>query len=573
MKSLFFAAVLILFMSFPPIHPQNDCPASVSPIKKNVIIKWYLNETGMSNASFKRQIGGPNLSIDVVRGIVRSAISSALSSWSYPSGVTSLEGSSGDRNLEIQFIPMAMNEWGQAPPPHANIYINYNQTWTDYSNLVTPTHWFDDINTLVLHEMGHIFGATHSQGSSVMDYSNLNVKRSLTQCDYNMTLNAYNPMYSVTVKNGFGVGNMSVDGVTYSVPTNGMVFLWRERTFPHSLQAVDQNYSGSGTTYMMRFNDWSGENYSNMNRAISIVAQNNTYGANFRKEFNIGFRNNFVGISNGGIINVNNTQYNAPTQNFPVIDGNQISASALYQVINGIQYTFSNWANDGSTQSSRSFAPNDHSTYTANFTGKPSNAGRYLTYGTTVNQPIRLYWTDNPNTNVTQYKIWRRVKHNGVVYPDELIATVNRGVQTYQDWEYALTSTYSHDLLWYDSRGYYTTEGSYAEPDFAAVFGRELAKGNSLASSNLPTECKAENYPNPFNPSTIIKYQLPEAGHVNLIVYDVLGNKIAQLVNEIKQAGVFEVEFSASLAIPSGVYFYCLQVGEFVETKKMILLR
>ncbi|NWF89269.1 MAG: hypothetical protein HXY50_07365 [Ignavibacteriaceae bacterium] len=70
-----------------------------------------------------------------------------------------------------------------------------------------------------------------------------------------------------------------------------------------------------------------------------------------------------------------------------------------------------------------------------------------MTFGTTVNQPIRLYWTDNPNLNVTHYKIWRRVKHNGVVYPDEIITNVNRGVQTYQDMGYVLTSTYSHDLL------------------------------------------------------------------------------------------------------------------------------
>lgn len=121
----------------------------------------------------------------------------------------------------------------------------------------------------MLHEMGHIFGATHSQGASVMDYSNLSVKRSLTQCDYDMTLNAYNPMYSVTVKNSFGAGNMKVDGGNQSIPANGAVFSWRERTFPHSVEAIDQNYSGSGTNYMMRFDVWRDElNNQNSNRNI-----------------------------------------------------------------------------------------------------------------------------------------------------------------------------------------------------------------------------------------------------------------------------------------------------------------
>ncbi|NWF89268.1 MAG: hypothetical protein HXY50_07360 [Ignavibacteriaceae bacterium] len=59
---------------------------------------------------------------------------------------------------------------------------------------------------------------------------------------------------------------MKVDGVTPSIPTNGVAFLWRERTFPHSLEAIDQNYSSSGTTYMMRFYNWAADpDYSKLN--------------------------------------------------------------------------------------------------------------------------------------------------------------------------------------------------------------------------------------------------------------------------------------------------------------------
>lgn len=93
-----------------------------------------------------------------------------------------------------------------------------------------------------------------------------------------------------------------------------------------------------------------------------------------------------------------------------------------------------------------------------------------------------------------------------------------------------------------------------------------------------PNEFKLlQNYPNPFNPSTKISYSVPCEGArcivpVQLKVYDVLGNEIAKLVNEYKSAGFYEVEFDAS-KLTTGIYYYQLQVGEFTDTKKMVLLR
>lgn len=80
------------------------------------------------------------------------------------------------------------------------------------------------------------------------------------------------------------------------------------------------------------------------------------------------------------------------------------------------------------------------------------------------------------------------------------------------------------------------------------------------------------NYPNPFNPSTIISWQSPAASWQVLKVFDVLGNEIATLIDEYKPAGKNEVEFNAS-QLSSGVYFYQLRAGKFVETKKMLYLR
>ena len=82
----------------------------------------------------------------------------------------------------------------------------------------------------------------------------------------------------------------------------------------------------------------------------------------------------------------------------------------------------------------------------------------------------------------------------------------------------------------------------------------------------------SQNYPNPFNPSTKISWQSLVGTWQTLKVYDVLGNEVATLVDEYKPSGTYEVEWNA-IDIPSGVYFYLLQAGEFIETKKMILMK
>jgi len=98
---------------------------------------------------------------------------------------------------------------------------------------------------------------------------------------------------------------------------------------------------------------------------------------------------------------------------------------------------------------------------------------------------------------------------------------------------------------------------------------------------SLPTEFGLEqNYPNPFNPTTKIKYSVPLSaigtGHtpsIQLRVYDILGREAATLVNKQQQPGNYIVEFNASDKLSSGVYIYKLQVGNFIQTKKMMLLK
>lgn len=82
-----------------------------------------------------------------------------------------------------------------------------------------------------------------------------------------------------------------------------------------------------------------------------------------------------------------------------------------------------------------------------------------------------------------------------------------------------------------------------------------------------------QNYPNPFNPSTKITYSIPERSNVSLKVFDLLGNGVAELVKGEIEAGTYDINFNASQLLSSAIYFYKLQAGSFVETKKMILLK
>jgi hypothetical protein len=92
-------------------------------------------------------------------------------------------------------------------------------------------------------------------------------------------------------------------------------------------------------------------------------------------------------------------------------------------------------------------------------------------------------------------------------------------------------------------------------------------------STEIPKEYNlSQNYPNPFNPVTMIKFSLPKASFITLKVYDILGREVSVLVNGQKPAGQYIVDFDAS-SLTSGVYFYRLESNDFVEVKRMVVLK
>ncbi|NCS90386.1 MAG: T9SS type A sorting domain-containing protein, partial [Ignavibacteria bacterium] len=105
------------------------------------------------------------------------------------------------------------------------------------------------------------------------------------------------------------------------------------------------------------------------------------------------------------------------------------------------------------------------------------------------------------------------------------------------------------------------------------AFGKKQVKKVTAEDTEVPKEyALSNNYPNPFNPITIINYQLPKEGLVTLKIYDILGNEVKILVNEQKEMGRYTVQFDAS-SLASGMYVYQLRANDYTSTKKMLLLK
>jgi len=191
---------------------------------------------------------------------------------------------------------------------------------------------------------------------------------------------------------------------------------------------------------------------------------------------------------------------------------------------------------------------------------------------------ITLGWTIDESNVPESFRIYRTFgrRYN----PYQLIGELSQSARSFVDTFQLLPNT--------DYYYYLTCVGPYQPGGPATPQGRlessrfytqtydpvQVDVGTSLndETNSVLTFSLSQNYPNPFNPTTTIKYSIPEAGNVKLKVYDILGNEVATLVNEVKSPGNYAADFDAS-SFASGVYLYTIKANNFVQNKKMILVK
>ncbi|MBK8981424.1 MAG: T9SS type A sorting domain-containing protein [Ignavibacteria bacterium] len=117
----------------------------------------------------------------------------------------------------------------------------------------------------------------------------------------------------------------------------------------------------------------------------------------------------------------------------------------------------------------------------------------------------------------------------------------------------------------------YDTEGDNSETGRMAVIFEDNFNPNAVYYIPAEFDLK-QNYPNPFNPSATIRYSIANSELVNMSVYDISGREVLNLVNEFKNAGSYSVKFNGT-NFASGVYFYRIEAGDFVQTLSMILVK
>jgi hypothetical protein len=384
---------------------------------------------------------------------------------------------------------------------------------------------------------------------------------------------------TIYASNNFGSGTINLENSTVSSGSYALKSVGESV----SVGAIDQsdgtynriwNTSGTNNSYWKR-NTTAIIGATSRNYSYTVVSGDNsiTLTADLKKLYNATFQNSY----GSGTLTVAGNSVSSPATT-QIVEGNNVTVNTPSYVLNNsdyLDYYFSNW--DGTyTTATKTFTINSHETHTANYTRKANvvNCFAWDFTNVAVGNYIQLTWNEHPNSNVTKYRIWRKEKNGTEMY----IATVNRGTTSYTDnsFQYASSSDPDKNTLFYRVSVYCSLDGGTwnegGEKTVTAVGDILQKEAEKISAKEVPSEYKLENYPNPFNPTTTISYQLPEAGMITLKVYDMLGKEVATLVNEVKQAGYYSATFDAS-KLASGIYISTIQTNKFTQSKKMSLVK
>ena len=227
----------------------------------------------------------------------------------------------------------------------------------------------------------------------------------------------------------------------------------------------------------------------------------------------------------------------------------------------------------GASRSGSLAGTEDYATIKYNSTGVQLWVQRYNGPGNNSDYATALSVNDSGNVYVTGYSPGGSGTGNDYATLKYNSSGVEEWVQRYHG--PGNSSDYARSIAVDASGNVYVTGesfGSGSNYDYATIKYSQMVAIQPI-SNEIPNQFSlSQNYPNPFNPSTKINYELLNTNYVLLKVFDVLGNEVAVIVNEKQNAGSYQVDFDGSI-FTSGVYFYKIEAGEFVETKRMLLLK
>ena len=270
-------------------------------------------------------------------------------------------------------------------------------------------------------------------------------------------------------------------------------------------------------------------------------------------------------------------EYNIQVDNFPD------SSSYLFVFTDEIVYVFERF--DATEQQSDRFYYNDNFSVSSDDSGTKNIL---LTTIVEVDSSEKVFYIEN--TTLTQndsldlsiqdndkliFKNYGSTKN----YDLSLKFANTQGGAFFSNISISLSQNTSHQIVpdWNDIVTtpvlVYVDNGIDGTIDDTLQLTNEITDVEDQGNLYIPKEYKLQqNYPNPFNPTTRIKYSIPKVSFVSLKVYNLIGEEVVSLVSEQKPIGNYEIEFNTK-GLPSGIYFYRMQAGDFIQTKKMVLMK
>jgi hypothetical protein len=212
----------------------------------------------------------------------------------------------------------------------------------------------------------------------------------------------------------------------------------------------------------------------------------------------------------------------------------------------------------------------------------PSGNDLGLSINSNLAGPTNIWIDENDNIFVLDYDGTAVKKFNSSgVFQNNFITGLSQceGVDFFPNGNILIGNGLTHSVKIYDSNGVYIEDfipngsGGLMTPNAIVIRENNPVSVLDESSLNKLDFILEQNYPNPFNPSTKISWQSPMSGRQTLKIFDVLGKEVQTLFDEYREAGFNSILYTVNSSLPSGVYYYQLRAGNFIQTNKMVYLK